>query len=336
MSRLMRSLGISIIFFLIVLFASFTSGHVPRDSGNNSGLSSTEEINNPTKSWAIYGHLKVDEENHYYSAYLKAGANLVLSLSRAIREENDGFSPQIIIFGKEFTENPTLPGGIEKPDDYGWIIVNNNLNSKNEYEPFGPGYYYSIAEIEYVVPENNKYYIVVTADQEGYYLMAVGRSESFTLEEWITTPLRMISVYQWEGQSWLLITIPWALTLLLTGFFIWVRNSWNIKNLEVSKKFLLVMSIPFFGSSIQFFFQIIISVYHAGLDPGIVISIVLGILPFLLGMYHLKTILNELEARTMHIKLIVISFIALFFWTGYVVFPVVIIGFSLLSISRTF
>jgi hypothetical protein len=310
-------------------FVSLTSGHVPVDSDNNTNLENAEKIKNPTKSWAIYGHVNPNQ-NHYYVADFNTGETLYVSLSKAIRDENDNFSPQIIISSKEFTQNPILSSSIEVPENYGWIKINNDQDREKEYEPFGPSYFYSITEFEYDVPENNRYYIIINSIQEGYYLLAVGSTEQFTLQEWFFTPIQMISVYQWEGQSWFLIVIPWFLTVIFSFYVYFVRNPRNIKNLQTWKKIILSMSIPFYGSSTQYLSQIIISSYFGGLDPAILISLILGLFPFLVGLY-IFTILTKQQQTdiTLQLKLIGSSIIGLILWAGYIVFPLAIIVFSL-------
>ena len=327
MSTKKLMVGVLIVVFFILPIP--ISSHVPVSSEKNSKLARAEEIEDPTKSWAIYGNLENPDLTNYYFADLKSGEVLFLSLSKAIRDSNDNFIPKIYIFGEEFTNSTSLSSELEIPSNYGWIEIFPDSSPQKEFEPFGPSSFYSLLEFEYEIPNSNRYYIVITSANGGHYLLAVGTSESFTLSEWISTPVQMISVYRWEGQSWFLILIPWLFSIVLMFYLLFIRNFRGFNDLENWKKSIILLSSSFYASSAQYYYQTIISLYHGGPNFGLILSLFIGLLPVILGLllFQILAPIQDYNLITL-LKTILLSVMAIICWAGYIIFPVIMIVLS--------
>jgi hypothetical protein len=79
-----------------------------------------------------------------------------------------------------------------------------------------------LAKIDLPVPETARYYSVVYSnDTAGHYALTVGTREEFSYWERISMPVRLISVYLWEGQSLGLILIPYLVAEILGLLIFW-------------------------------------------------------------------------------------------------------------------
>ena len=108
------------------------------------------------------------------------------------------------------------------PEDFGTLAVQGISAINATYEPFGPSSYVEMATINLSSPKSARYYaIVYSNDTAGHYSLAVGTREEFSFSERITTPVRLISVYIWEGQSLGMILIPFLAAEIIGILIFW-------------------------------------------------------------------------------------------------------------------
>jgi hypothetical protein len=215
------------IFLVLTALFSTAWAHVPLNADGNENISTALHISDAEKSWAIYGFLG-PESAHYYSLDLEEGQRIYLSLLKSANPKEASFQPGFALMGPGLGIAGQLPDQVRlpaAPEDYGILAVTGRMPEQATYEPFGPSSYYDLAELDLPAPESARYYVAVYENQShsGHYALAVGSREEFGFVERITMPLRLISVYLWEGQSLALILVPYlaaeliAILLFLKG-----------------------------------------------------------------------------------------------------------------------
>ena len=278
----MTSVKSSLIFpvaVLVMLSLAFpASAHVPLMAGGNENISSAMHINDPGKSWAVYGSLEKDVV-HYYSFDLEEGERIYLSLFKSSDVKERDFLPALVLLG------PGLKDG-EKPDHLALPREASNLKTLTAedksaasavYEPFGPSSFIELAEINISAPESARYFAAVysnvnstsnsTNGTPGHYGLAVGYREEFSFSERITTPLRLISVYLWEGQSLGFILIPYLVAEVVALLFFWRgsrRTSFCLAG--------LLAGFLFLATSASVFTQMVFSLTRAPFGPEVNIT----------------------------------------------------------------
>ncbi|MDH5401753.1 MAG: hypothetical protein OEZ01_02645 [Candidatus Heimdallarchaeota archaeon] len=314
---------ILIILFYSGIIISISTAHVPVNPDQSEGLATATRIDDPTKSWVIYGESTLDQLTQYFYFDILAFDTLFLSFTKAIRDENMNYNPKLILFGVEFNSSEVLDSHIEIPEGYGWIIISDEVQEKI-YEPFGPSYYDPLGLYNYTTPSDARYYLAITAESEGFYSIAIGLNERYSLIEWITVPLSMVNVYLWEGQSILFLLLPWVITIGI-GYFLIKKYQLTDANTDYKEKlFILIIALSNFCSSLNFFSQILISMYKSGQNEGLIISIVIGILPALTGLMMVRSLVLSNNSMTrLNQKLTIYSIINLLIWAGFVIFPLI-------------
>ena len=229
----MKSSPILSVVLLVVLSLAFpASAHVPLMAGGNENISSAMHITDPGKSWAVYGSLEKDVV-HYYSFDLEEGERIYLSLFKSSDAKEKDFLPALVLLGPGLEYGRDAAGQLALPREASnlKILTAEGKNAANAvYEPFGPSSFIELAEINISAPESARYYAAVYSNANsisnstngtnstlGHYGLAVGYREEFSFSERITTPLRLISVYLWEGQSLGLILIPYLVAEIISS-----------------------------------------------------------------------------------------------------------------------
>jgi hypothetical protein len=341
-----RMLNISVksspIFFvalLVMLGLAFpSSAHVPLMAGGNENISSAMHISDPGKSWAVYGSLEKDVV-HYYSFDLEKDERIYLSLFKSSDAKEKDFLPALTLLG------PGLNTSVQPPRQLALPRVALGLkilaaNSKNAdgavYEPFGPSSFQEIAEINISAPKSARYYAAVYSNISivnstnglnstlGHYGLAVGYREEFGFLERITTPLRLISVYLWEGQSLGVILIPYLVAEILALLFFW-RGSRRTS-------FCLAGSLAgflFLASSASVFSQMVFNLTRAPFGPEVYITVAFVVLHALLGVATIRLARGE-AGILQRVLLAVLGTLALLAGSGLIMGPILAMAASLL------
>ena len=139
------------------------SAHVPEFAGDNEELESATMIDNPAKSWAIYGELQDGVKVNYFRMNLQEGDRIYLSLLVTTDPAEDGFTPSFAIMGPGFNhedeeENDhVLPHFVQYPENYGIIAVEGEREPEATYEGFTPSSFYTVGEINMHAPQAGVY-----------------------------------------------------------------------------------------------------------------------------------------------------------------------------------
>ena len=164
--------GISL---LIIVSINPAFGHklIPHDDSHRD-FDTALQIPDHKISWAIYENLGTNEAK-FYTFDAKQGDPFYASIVIPKIEGLENYSPTLVLM-KEDNSN------IQK------IIYEKGFPGNEFYEPFGQVTYWERQELKAEIPDNGKYFIIVTDEknQSGKYSLAVGTIEDFSGENMFT------------------------------------------------------------------------------------------------------------------------------------------------------
>ena len=311
------------------------SAHVPLMAGDNENISSAMHISDPGKSWAVYGTLEKGQV-HYYSFDLQEGERIYLSLFKSADAKEDDFLPALLLLGPGLNAGALPPGRLALPVKASGLKIQ-AAESKGAaaavYEPFGPSSFKEIAEINLTAPESARYYAAVYGNSTninstgkilGHYGLVVGYREEFGFLERVTTPLQLISIYLWEGQSLGVILIPYLVSEILALLLFW-RGSRRTS-------FCLAGSLAgffFLASSASVFTQMVFNLTRAPFGPEVYITLAIAFLHALLGVVTIRLARGE-AGLLQRVLLAVLGTLALLAGSGLIMGPILALAASLL------
>ncbi len=336
----MKSCLLYSVALLVMLSLAFpASAHVPLMAGGNENISSAMHITDPGKSWAVYGTL---EKNivHYYSFDLEEGERIYLSLFKSSDAKERNFLPSLALLGPGLKTGELPPEQLALPSqasDLNVLMAKGKSSANAIYEPFGPSSFIELAEINISAPESARYYAAVYSNANstsnstngtnstlGHYGLAVGYREEFSFSERITTPLRLISVYLWEGQSIGLLFIPYMVAEILALLFFW-RGSRRTS-------FCLAGSLAgflFLATSAATFTQMIFNLTRASFVPEVYITVAIAVLHALLGVAAIRLARGD-AGILQRALLAVLGTLALLAGSGMIMGPILAVAASFL------
>ncbi len=320
--------GLIIVFLFAVtatlLFVPVCTSHVPKEVEGNNSLRDALNIEDPTKSWAIYAEMHENEGVHYYRLELEK--DQVLRASLFVPSETS-FVPALTISGPGLVSKGTLPDNVEILEGSNYLVKEGDLGHP-EYEPFTPASYYYLADFEKEVEETGTYYVIVSDTGEGgRYGLAIGKEERYGPIEWIRVPLDIIDVRQWEGKSLPLLFLPMVLTVV-AGFslLIWLDLKKSGRSYTILNWLVIGSGLLYFGSGSMKFMEMWIATAKAGFSPLVFVTILFALLPIGLGIFTVRKgrKLDEgIDIRD-RFQLVAYGILALFIWAGFIVTSVLI------------
>ncbi len=306
---------------LMMLLASGASlGHSPVEPADGGSLETATHVDEPAKSWAIYGHLDGAGDTWYFEMDLEAGDRLYLSL---LSTEED-FVPDLVVMGPGWEPQANTSLHVDVPDGYGWVMVEGQ-RAEAEFEPFTPGSYYHVAEFDEEVPEAGTYYAAVHVEVgEGPFSLAVGYVESFTVGEWLSLPVSLIGVYRWEGQGWGTIMGP-AVVVIVVGLAIILWNARRAGEPLTVFQWTSAVSGLFVNSWAAIVLaQMGMALGRSGWTGVALVTLGFATASIAMGIYALTPILRgpAVPERWRRMGMVVVGAISLFLYTGLYVGPV--------------
>ena len=307
---------------------------------DNDNISRAMHISDADKSWAVYGLLP-EQAAHYYSLDRKEGERIYLSLFKTADPGENGYRPTLLLIGPDLEEDikpdhlpPLPPGALQLK----LLRGDEKTAAAATYEPFGPSSFIELAEINITSPEAGRYYAAVydSASESignnsshvsgggGHYGLAVGYEEEFSFTDRFLTPLRLISVYLWEGQSLGMILIPYLLAGIIALLFFWRgsrRTSFCLAG--------LLSGFLFLATSASVFNQMVFSLTRAPLGPEVYITLAIGVFHALLGVASIRLARGE-AGILQRALLAVIGTIALLAGSGLIIGPLLSMAASFL------
>ncbi|MDQ1261442.1 MAG: hypothetical protein QG575_623 [Euryarchaeota archaeon] len=336
---------------LVMLSLAFpASAHVPLMADGNENISSAMHISDAGKSWAVYGSLEKDLV-HYYSFDLQEGERIYLSLFKSADANEKDFLPALLLLGPGLNASDLPPEQLALPPQASGLKIlaaESKSTAYAVYEPFGPSSFKEIAEINLTAPKSARYYAAVysnstttttttttttlnnvngnnsTSEALGHYGLVVGYREEFGFLERVTTPLQLISVYLWEGQSLGVILIPYLVAEILALLIFW-RGSRRTS-------FCLAGSLAgflFLASSASVFTQMVFNLTRAPFGPEVYITLAIAVLHAFLGVAAIRLARGE-AGLLQRVLLAVLGTIALLAGSGLIMGPILAVAASLL------
>lgn len=324
----------SLLVALLVL--SLTAlAHVPLIAEGNENLSFAVYIPDPGKSWAIYGFLE-SNQTEYYSFDLQKGERIYLSLIKSANPAEKSFCPGMALIGPGINNDGALPGQIMPdtpdrillpplPEGLGVITIAGKSAANATYEPFGPSSFVELAELNLSAPDDGRYYAAVYSNATpGHYGLAVGYREEFGFMERIGSPLRLISVYLWSGQSPSMILIPYLVAEII-GLLVFWRSSRRTAYSFAGT----LAAFLFLATSASILNQMVFNLTRAPFGPEVYVSLVIAAFHALLGVAAIRLARGE-AGILQRVLMGVIGTIALLSGSGLIMGPILAIAASVL------
>jgi hypothetical protein len=317
----MSNLKVAFPVFLIVLVmvAGTGAAHAPVDAEDGRSPGTATVVDDPSKSWAIYGHLDGPGDVWYFRMHLEQGERLYLSVLSTEEE----FVPDLVVMGPGWEVPTNGSVDVEVPEGYGWIVVEGEAEGA-DYEPFTPGSYYHVAIYDEEAEAAGTYYAaVVSVKGEGPFSIAVGYLESFTLVEWLSLPISILGIYSWEGQAWAVILGP-ALLVVVGGVLalLWcLHREGRVLSLfqwtsSISGLFILAWAVTVLT-------QMTMALAKSGWSGGATVSMGFAAVSVLMARYALIPALSgpEVPGNGRRLGMLLVGFVALGLYSGLYVGP---------------
>lgn len=313
---------------------SLALAHAPLGTGDNESIETATFIPDPTKSWAIYAELHEGGEAQYYHFNITAGKRIHVMLFKSMRPEESDFLPGFVLMGPGLSDQGTLPDYVEKPAAINASVVEGSQPAQGTYEPFSPGTFYSLGELEIDAPSSGTYYVAVyERDMGGHYGLAVGDVETYGIDEWILIPLSLLGVYQWEGQSLPLVLAPMIATVAAGAVLV----GWQLKKRgtlgEVTIWLGVLAGLLFIGSGVIIISQMTYSIMLTAFSSEVVITLVFALIPIVLGLATIVLSLRGKLSVKKRIFFVILGVVALFMWAGLFVGPALAIVAGIMPLS---
>jgi hypothetical protein len=321
------SAGLSLTLLVLFLLAPAALSHVPLIPEGNENISSAVHISDPGKSWAIYGFLG-PKATQYYSFDLEKSERIYLSLLKSSDLREKDFQPEMALLGPGVQTEGRLPEHVILPQGakgFGILVTAGKSASNATYEPFGPSSYIEMEVLDTTAPESGRYYVAVYDNATpGHYALTVGTREDFSFSERITMPIRLISVYLWEGQSLGMILIPYLVAEILGLLIFWRGSRRTAFRLAGT-----LAGFLFLATSASVIMQMVFSLTRTPFGPEVYISLAVAVFHALLGVASLRLARGE-AGILQRVLLAVIGTTALLAGSGLIMGPILAIAASVL------
>jgi hypothetical protein len=330
-----KILAVSVITALLLsLLIPAVMAHAPLGTKDNESIGNATFIPDLTKSWALYSALNKDGDAQYYTFNVTAGQKIHTTLYKSMRAQDTDFHPRMIIMGPQITPQGSIPANITVPSGYGASLLNQTA-PKPTFEPFSPSIFAGLADLTLDNPAPGKYYLVVfeqsDAPKGGNYGLTVGDRETYTVDEWILIPFNLINIYQWEGQSAILIFAPMITALVIGVIFVaWqLRKQGNLVNLMAWLG--AIAGFTFIGTAATTLYQLASAATEVNVGSEAIITLVFAIIPLILGVLTLRLSLKNNPKVTVKKRVfyVVLGVVALFMWAGLIFGPIMSIAAGL-------
>jgi hypothetical protein len=335
--RRIAALLAALTLLLVCGTASPAAAHVPDLPTDGRSLETATTIEDPAKSWVVYGEIEGADDVRYFRLDTEGLETLWISV---MTPDTEGFTPAAALMGPDLTD-PTLHQGtdgegsaivpstkapplIDVPD--GADVLNyRGARGEAEYEPFTPGAYYFPIEIQIDRPSAGPYYLAVHGEGgTGPFAVAVGREERFSPREWTALSIQLIgSVYPWSGQGWLRILLPGVLTALVGGAVsvrALLRQSRRPGLFGAAASMAGLLALSTAGVTAG---QTVQALAQTGLVPAVTITLVLIALQAVVGIWLLRlgARAESPASRGDRIKVAALAVGSVLVWAGYLVGP---------------
>ena len=308
---------------MIFLILPPACGHVLLSVGENDNLAAATVIDQPEKSYVIYGHIHEPDGVAYYRFDMNAGQTLHVSL---MVSGKDAAIPDLVIMGAGIPVSGTAPPSLQVPPGSGVIVIPGRMPEQAMYEPFSPAALYPVASYTQKAAGSGTFYAAVyTAEGEQDYSLAPGYKEEFTAAEWLLVPISVIGIRTWEGQSPIIVLAP-CIALVLLGIALLIRQQ---KRTGISRSpfswLAITAGLLYLGGASITFTQMVRALGITGWDNSAVLTLLFIIIPVVLGAAALRIGFGGglPELRKDRVFMAVIGVLGLVVWGGLIIGPVI-------------
>lgn len=162
-------------------------------------LENVQQIDDPERSWAIYGRL-TPQEYGQVDIQASKGEPLYLQLLVPQQERLQGFQPSVAIVGPGLpdTAPEALPGKL--PEGEGVLLLPRTDEPRSFFEPFTQTRYRTYGELDTVFPATGTYRLIIWDPEggSGPYTVALGKKEVFGLGDLLKFPVTWARVKLWS------------------------------------------------------------------------------------------------------------------------------------------
>jgi hypothetical protein len=308
---------------LSIVFVSQVFAHAPLAPGNNESLETATHVSDPTKSWAIYAELHEGGEAQYYRFNISQGERIHVGLLKSTSPADGDFFPSFVLMGPNLISNGMMPKYVNLPKGAGSMIIEGKNPTRATYEAFAPSAFFQLADLAMAAPASGTYFVAVFENsQGGHYGLAVGDRESFTLSEWTLTPLSVLSIRSWSGQSTVIQFGPTATVLVLGIAILLSRRGIHRGPRSFFHWAEAVAGLLFLASGFTVITQMLIALTFAPLGPDAFVTIILAIVPIMMGIFAIRFALRKTVSGRTRLNMAILGVLALFAWAGFVVGPI--------------
>lgn len=169
-----RSLLLAIVFSIFIPAVAHQPFFEDKDStAANPGL-----IKDATISTAVYATLEAPTDVDYYSFEGRKGETVFLSITIPQIAGQENFAPTMALMGQGLPSS-NLPDRVERPRNYGSLILSAPANATAFFEPFSRTSYWTRQEQNVTLPENSSYLVAIWDDkgEVGRYVFVIGNEE---------------------------------------------------------------------------------------------------------------------------------------------------------------
>ena len=271
------------------------------------------------------------------------GIGIQSSSSAQLPEGNSYLDGGVLLENSALPENIVLPESLK---DLGALAADGKEGIAT-YEPFGPSSFIELAEINLSAPQPGRYYAAVyentkngmkeeaslaaaeaDAKEGGHYGLVVGYREEFSFTDRMIAPIQIASVYIWEGQSIIMILIPYLVAIIAGGLIYGRGNRRSSFSLTGT-----LAGFLFLGTSSLVITQMIYSLSRAPYGPEAYITMAIILFHALLGVASIR--LARGEAGILQRSLLaVIGTIALLAGSGMILGPILAVSASFLPTMK--
>jgi hypothetical protein len=248
----------------------------------------------------------------YFALDFVAGDPIVFELFTSPASD-PAFVPKLALAGPGVMASGLLPEGVNVRG-LPTHVYSGERSVTPDLEPATPNLQYFILKVEAVAPATGRYYAVVFSKTAGRFGLAGGAFEGFTLCEWITLPVVVLRTYRWEGQSLLIVFLPFAAVVALGA----AVEIWRVRRGQAAWYTLpgVLAGYTFLGSAALYGTQVLRKVFTGSPSELWFLPVVMITAQILLGIGVIRSASKRRPIRTA-----LYGAMGLFAWAGYVVGP---------------
>jgi hypothetical protein len=331
--KLSKRLVITFLTVFLLAFCLFLPqalAHTPLGTQDNESIETATVIPDPTKSWALYSQLNVDGDPQYYTFNISTGQTIHVLLYKSLRPEDANFNPVLVLMGQNVNSSDGIPSKITVPQDYNAQLIH-PTSPQPAFEPFSPGVLAYVTDLTIDNATGGQYYLVVYEASSnptgGHYGLAIGETETYTIDEWVLIPLNLIGIYQWEGQNLALILAPMIITVIVGLILVALRQR---KHRDLANPMAWLASIAgltFIGTAASTLYQLVFCATQVPTGLEAIITLIFAVIPLMIGVLTLRLALKNSQTVTIRkrIYFVVLGVAALFIWAGFFIGPILAI-----------